>query len=224
MGRVIDHLQDVYTGVDLGMPLRFLRHAPQAIKLGRKLSKRTTRTQHIKHARRLRLHQAARNFLPHALRHQLANLAVSHQFFAQRERFRRNGKLSEARRKAGQPQHAQRILRERVTHVAQHFRCNVFRAAVRIDQRAVCIKCHRVDRQITTQQIRFQRDIRRSLKRKPGIAATTLALGAREGIFLFSFRMQKHRKIFAHGLIARRQHLVHRHTNDHVIAIHRRQP
>ena len=82
---------------------------------------------------------------------------------------------------------------------------------------------HRVDGQVTATQIVFQRHIRRGMKRKPGVAAAALALGAGEGIFLFGPRVQEHREVLADGLESGGNHLPRRRANDHIVAVRRRQ-
>ena len=74
--RHVEHHHQVHAGVDLGVVVGALRHAPQAVDLGQQARQRAAVAQHVEHARRARLHQAARELLPDALGHQRVDLAV----------------------------------------------------------------------------------------------------------------------------------------------------
>jgi CheY-like chemotaxis protein len=74
----VQHQHQVHAGVDLGVVLGPLRHAPQAVHLGQQPRQRAAVAQHLEHAAGARLHQAARQLLPHALGHQRVHLAVGH--------------------------------------------------------------------------------------------------------------------------------------------------
>ena len=124
----------MHAGVDFGVVFGALRHAPQAVQLGQHHGERTAIAQHVEHARRLRFHQAARQLLPHALRHQVVGLAVGHHFAQQCPGFGRDGKVVKTRRKARQPQDAHRVFAEGVGHVAQHLGLQIALAAERVDQ------------------------------------------------------------------------------------------
>jgi hypothetical protein len=62
---------------------------------------------------------------------------------------------------------------------------------------AELIQRHRIDGQVATVQIVFQRHIGRGVKGKAGVAATALAFGAGEGVFLLRLRMQEDGKVLA---------------------------
>ena|SRR5437899_8197225 len=56
------------------------------------------------------------------------------------------------------------------------------------------------------------------------VAAPALSLGARERIFLVRLRVQEHREILAHRLVAEALHFLGRRPDDDVVAILYRQP
>jgi hypothetical protein len=87
----VQHHHQVHAGVDLGVVVGALRHAPQAIAPRAAARQRAAGAQHLEHARRLVLHQPAREFLPHAFGHQRIDLAVGHHVAHQRQRFGRHG-------------------------------------------------------------------------------------------------------------------------------------
>ena len=116
----VEHHHQVHAGVDLGVVVGALRHAPQAVDLGQQARQRAAAAQHLEHARRPRLHQAAGELLPDALGHQRIDIAVVDHPSRQRERLVGDLEVGEARREARQAQDAHRILGERRRDVAQH--------------------------------------------------------------------------------------------------------
>ena len=115
----VERLRDVHAGVELGMVGERLRHAVQRVDLGQEPCERAAVAQHREHARRLRLHQAARELLPDALGSELRELVRGDQRAHQRLGLRRDAE-AEARGEARDAQHAQRILGEGRGDVAQH--------------------------------------------------------------------------------------------------------
>ena len=73
--------------------------------------------------------------------------------------------------------------------------CEVALAAVGIDQRAVFVLRHRVDRQVAARQVFFERDVGRGVEGEAVVAGRRLALGARERVFLVRLRMQEDREV-----------------------------
>ena len=134
MGCHVQHHHQVHTGVHLGVVLGALGYAPQALDLGQHHGQRATVAQHVEHARGLRLHEPARQLLPHALGHQVVGLAVVHHLAHELHRLGRHGEVGETRRKARHAQDAHRVLAEGVGHMAQYPRLQVARAAIRVKQ------------------------------------------------------------------------------------------
>ena len=169
--------------------------------------------------------------MPHALRNQLGNLAVINELFAQHQCLGHHHKFGESRSKSRYSQHAQWVFGKCVADMPKHFRFNVARAAKWIDKLVdgvdyvtMNLERHRIDGEIASLQISFECDVRRRVKCKPRITTTALALGSRERIFLVGLRVQKHRKVFAHGQKFCRQHVIDRRAHHHVITVMRRQP
>ena len=148
----VQHHHQVHAGIDFGVVVGALGHAPEAVHLGQHHLERAALAQHLEHARGLFLHEATRQLLPHALGHQVVGLAVRHHGAHQRHRFRRHRKVGEARRKARHAQDAHRVVVEGVGHVAQHLVAQVARAAMGVKNglsaRGVCVKCYRIDSEI----------------------------------------------------------------------------
>ena len=102
-------------------------------------------------------------------------------------------------------------------------RCEIRRAAERIDQRAVLAARHRVDRDVATQQVLFERHVGRGEELEAAIAAAVLALGSRERVLLVRVGMQEDGKVAADRTKAGRQHDLGRRAHHDVVVIgHRR--
>ncbi len=124
-----------------------------------------------------------------------------------------------ARGEARDAQHAHRILGERGRNMAQHACLEIARAAERIDQAALVVLGHRVDRQIAAFEILLERHRRIGREHEAVIAAPALALGARERVFLARLRMQEHREIAADRAKAEARHRLRRRADDDIVAI-----
>ena len=193
------------------------RGGPVHVRAGRRLPQfrhhprqRAGLVQHVQHARRLDGHEAARQFLPHALGHQRVGLAGLDHAAAQRQRLGRDAEIGEARREAAQPQDAHGVFLEGLAHVAEHARAQVGLAAQRVDQLAIGLARNGVDGEIAAAQIVFQRHVDTGMEGEALVAVAGLALGAGERVFLFGARMQEHRKIAAHGHEAPARHILGR--------------
>ncbi len=166
----------------------------------------------------MRLHQTARELLPHALGRKLGELARRGELAHQRKRLPRDLE-SESRGEARDAQHAQRILGEGRRHVPQYPRAQIGLAAERIDELSLLVARHRVDREIPARQILVERYIGRDEELEAAIAVAVLALGARERVFLARVRVQEHREIASHRLVARRNQNFGRRADDHPVAV-----
>ncbi|CSB37609.1 Uncharacterised protein [Vibrio cholerae] len=105
-------------------------------------------------------------------------------------------------RKARHAQHTQGIFDKRGRNMARHFRGEIALTAIRINQLPRVILRHRIDGQIAAQQIFFEGDIGCVVASKAGVTYAGFAFGTGKGMFFFTVRMQKHRKIFPDGLKA----------------------
>ena len=204
------------------MVIRPLRHAEQCIHFGQQHCQRAAFAQHFHHASRLPLHQAFRQFLPHALRHQSVRFAVFHHVAHQPHGFVRHRKAV-PRRKTRHAQNPHRVFGKCGRHMAQNPALQILLPAERVDNPPVLVLRHRIDGQIAPLQIFFQRHIRVGEHLKRRVAAPRFALGACQCVFLVALRMQEHGEILAHRLIALRQQLFRRRAHHHPVAVFHRQ-
>ena len=93
----------------------------------------------------------------------------------------------------------------------------VFFAAVRIDQFTVGCFGHGINGQVTAQQVLFQRNAGAGIGLKAGVARAGFTLGTCECVFFLCLRMQEHREILAHRLIAECQHGLCRAADHHPV-------
>ena len=96
-------------------------------------------------------------------------------------------------------------------------------AAEGIDQRAVLVLRHRVDRQVAAQQVLLERDLGPGVEGEAAIAGRGLALGAREGVLLVRLGMEEHREVGADRLIAGREQRVDVGADENPVAVDDRQ-
>jgi len=219
----LQHQQQVHTGVDLGVVLGALRHAPQPRHLGQQARQRAGFAQHLEQPRRVRFHQPAREFLPHPFGHQRVDLAVADHAAHQRHRLGGDRKIGPARREARHAQQSHRILDEGVRDMAQHARAQVALAAMGVDQAAVLVARHRIDGEVAPRQVLLERDVGRGVKLEAVVAAAGLALGACQRHLLAGLRVQEDRKVTAHRAVAGRQQLLRRAADGDPVAVTKRQ-
>ena len=100
----------------------------------------------------------------------------------------------------------------------------IARAVERIDDAALLVLRHRVDRQVAALEVLLERHVGSGVELEAVIAARGLALGARERVFLFRLRVQEHREVPADGLVAELHHLLGRRADHDVVAVLHRQP
>ncbi|MNC20051.1 hypothetical protein D3C75_679940 [compost metagenome] len=81
--------------------------------------------------------------------------------------------------------------------MAQKTLIEIVLAMVGVVHRTRLVLGHRIDGQVTADQVFFQGHIGAGVEGEAAVAAPALALGARQGIFLASFRVQEHREISA---------------------------
>ena len=93
--------------------------------------------QYREHARRYCFHQAARELLPHALRHQCIDLASFDHTPHQRHGFRCDAEIGEARGKTRNAQDAYRIFGECLRNMPEHPVLQIPSATERINDAAV---------------------------------------------------------------------------------------
>ena len=206
------------------MVLGRLGHAPETVDLRHQTRQGATLAQHLKEARGMGLHQRARKLLPHALGHQRIDFAAAHHVAHQIQGLRRHGEITQPCRKPRHAQNAHRVFCKSWRHMAQLPRLQISLAAVGIDQLPLRVECHCIDGQIAARKVFFERDGRIGANRKAAIARRSLALGARQRVFLAGLRMQKHREVLAHGQITLRHQLFGARAHHHPVAVPHRQP
>ena len=201
-----------------------LRHAKQAVEFGQQPGERAAVAQHLEHARGLRFHEAAREFLPYPLGHQRIDFTGLDHGLHQRPRLGCHAEFGEARGKAGHPQDAHRVFGKGLAHMAETFCSQVDLPTVGVDNLAGCVLGHGVDGEVAAQQVFFERDVGRGMDDEALVAAPRFALGAGKRVFLMGIGMQEDREVLADRLVALRDHLLGRGTDDDMIAVGLRQP
>ena len=220
----VQHHHQVHAGVDFGVVLGALRHAPQAVHFRQQPRQRAATTQHVEHARRFALHQPARQLLPHTLRHQRIDLAAGHHLPRQLHRLVGHVEAAETGRKTRQPQDAHRVFGKGRRHMAQAPGSQIGLAAMGVDDVAVVVRGHGVDGQVTPRQVLLQGHIRRGVEAEAGIARCGFALGAGQGIFLARGGVDEDREVAPHHLEARGQQRVGRAAHHGPVALTHFQP
>ncbi len=94
----------------------------------------------------------------------------------------------------------------------------VLAAVVGIDHLAVGGARHGVDGQVPADQILFQGNGGIGVESEPAVAVATLALGARQGVFLAGFGVQENGKILAHRAEALVSELLRGATHHHPVS------
>ena len=156
---------------------------PIRVHFGQQPAEGAAVAQHREQARRMRLHEAARELLPHALGRKLRELAGRREHAHQPRGFRRH-REPEARGEARDAQYAQRVLDERGRDVAKHAGPKVGLPAVGIDQRALFVARHRIDREIAAGEILGERHVGRGEEFEAAITPAVLPLRARQRVFV----------------------------------------
>ena len=123
-------------------------------------------------------------------------------------------KSGKARFEFGGAQNSNRVFGICVRYVTQDSVFQISHAVEWIDEIAIGISRHSVDRQVATTKICLQRYIRRCLKFEPVITRSRLSLGSRERVFFVGFRVQKNRKALANLTIACGQKFIGSRTHD----------
>jgi len=103
--------------------------------------------------------------------------------------------------------------------VAKDPRLKVCNAAVGVDQLTIGGACDGVDGEVAAQQVFLKADLGRSVAHEAGVAATALALGARERVFLLCLRVEKNREVPPHRAEPPREHGFRGFTDHHPVAI-----
>src|SRR5690606_2994736 len=95
--------------------------------------------------------------------------------------------------------------------------------AVRVDKATIGATCNGIDGQVAPREVFFKCDFRRGMDHEAGVAEAALALGACQGVFLATLRMQEYREVTAHLAVTGSQHRVARAAHYHPVAVLDRQ-
>ena len=102
--------------------------------------------------------------------------------------------------------------------MAQDAGAQVGDPAVRIDQGPVVVARDRVDRQVASRKIRFERHVGRRMEDKAAIAPAAFALGPCQCVLVVRLRMQEDWKVAADRPVAGGHHLFGRGAyNDEIV-------
>ena len=172
------------TGINFWVILRRLRHTEQPIDFRHDPRQGAAGTQRLEHARRLRFHQATRQFLPDALRHQMIDFAAIDHLTHQRQGFGGNGEIGKTRHETRHAQNPDRVFNECGADMTKYACLNIAATAVRIDQFAGIGLGNGVDGEVAPGEILFQRDLRCGADFKSFITPGGLALGAGKRVFI----------------------------------------
>nr|VVN23364.1 hypothetical protein PS652_04447 [Pseudomonas fluorescens] len=215
-GGLFEHREGVDTAVDLRVMGLRLWHAEQRIELWHQLLEGAAIAQHLDEYLRLIFHQRPGDFLPAALGGQRLQLAGFAECVHQFDGFRGHAKAHAgiARGKPGDAQHAQGIFGERRGYMAQDAGFKILLAVIRIADVALVIFGHGIDGQVAADEVFFKGNLGAGVEGEAAIAASALALGARQGVFLAAFGVQEYREIRPDRAITQGLHLFRRGT-DH---------
>ncbi|MNE05856.1 hypothetical protein D3C80_984300 [compost metagenome] len=204
LGALAQGHQHVLAGVDLRVMQGRLRHAEQRLHLRQQLLQGAAIAQHLDEHLRARFHQRAGDFLPDALGGQLGQFAGGGDLGHQRQGLLGHAKAQRrvARGEAGDAQHAQRVLGEGRRDVAQQAQGEVVLAAVGIDQATLGVLGDGVDGQVAADQVFLEGDLGAGVEGEAAVAASALALGARQGVLLAALRVEEYRKVGADRAVA----------------------
>ena len=212
----VERQQQMFAGVDFGMPFGALWHAEERSDFGQHDAQRSTGAQRFECRTRRGLVERAFEFAPHAFGDQRIDFARGHHRLHEHHRFRCDAKTErrEPCRKTRHAQDAHRILDEGRRHVSQHACLEIGAAAVRVDQGAVGALRHRVDGEVASREILLERHARCEVGGEAAIAGCDLALETREGVFFVGLGVQENRKIAPDCAKAARLEILRRCADD----------
>ena len=90
--------------------------------------------------------------------------------------------------------------------------------AIGINELTVRILCYRIDSEIPSGEVLFQRDAWVEPAFKAMMTRPTLAFGPSEGVLLFCLRVQKYREILADLGVPKCTHLIRRSADHHPVS------
>jgi len=177
----------VQTGIDLRVPLLRLRYAEQVVHFRKQAFERPAVSQYLEIHPGIFTAQSLFGFTPRTIRNQCIDFTGFHHAAHQCHRLARDFE-TQAGKPGGElchPKNSNRVFAEGVRHVTKGLVLDVLQSAVGIDQLAIVIFGDRIDGQIATRKIIFQRNVRRKVEREAVIAGRCFSLGSGEGVFFF---------------------------------------
>src|SRR5690606_19092889 len=121
-------------------------------------------------------------------------------------------------------QHPYRVLGEGLGDVPQHLVPEIPASAERVDEPALGVARHRVDRDVPPREVLLDRDVGGRPELEAVVAGSGLALRAGERVLLAGFRVQEDGEILADLAKAEGLHLVRGRADDAPVALRHRQP
>ena len=200
------HVQDHHgmdPGVDLGVPLLRLGDAEETVHLRKQPGQGAAFAQDLEEPGGFGPIQGLGQLLPYPLGYQGVHLTAVHHGAHQGHGLVCDSKtqVCVSGSKSRYAQDAHRVFRKGVGDMTQHPVLQIRSAAVEIDEIALLVPRQGVDCEIATAQILLQGHIGIRVDDEAAIAGGRLALGSRQGVFLFGFGVQKDRKVTAHLLV-----------------------
>ena len=213
-------------GIDLGMPLNRLGHAPEPVQLREEARQGPALPQDLKEARGPGLGQGLVQFLPDPFRHQGVHLPGGDHGAHQVQ-----GLVGDLEAQigvaGGEPRHAQdadRVLGEGLGHMPQPAGREIPQATVVVDDAARLVLRQGIDGQVTAAQVLLQGYVRFGMDHEAPITRQGLALGARQGVFVLGLGMQEDGEIHPDLTESQVQQLLGGGANHHEITLRRRPP
>jgi len=120
-------------------------------------------------------------------------------------------------------QDTDRVLAECITDMAQGSLRNILAAAAGIDNMALRVGSHRIDREVAAREILFERHVRAGIDLETAVTGSGFFLGAGERVFFAGFRVQEDREAAADPAVAQCLEFIRRRADDDPVALARRQ-
>src|SRR5690606_20688091 len=108
----------------------------------------------------------------------------------------------------GNPQHPQGVFGKSRRYMPQQAVSDVLLASIGVDDFALVVHGHGVDGQVAALQVLFQRNLGGGMESETAVAATALAFGSGEGVFLSGLRVKEYREVLADRAEAEVQQLL----------------
>src|SRR5690606_1827146 len=218
---LLQHQQHMLAGIDLRMMGLRLRYTEQAVDFRQQLCQGSAIAQHPDEDVRAIFHQRPADFLPAALGCQLPQLAGLGQLAHELQRLVSHAKAQRriAGGETGNPQHPQGVFGKSRRYMPQQAVSDVLLASIGVDDFALVVHGHGVDGQVAALQVLFQRNLGGGMESETAVAATALAFGSGEGVFLSGLRVEEYREVLADRAEAEVQQLLRRGADHYPVTL-----